>query len=155
MIRQLRALTAGMALCLAATAAQAEELEIRIGVEGAYPPFSHKNADGQLIGFDVDIAHALCAAMKAKCTLVEQDWDGIIPALLARKYDAIVASMAITEERKKRVDFSRKYYNSPAKFAARAGVAASATLLDQTSAQRPARSDIDAGTRPRRLCDIG
>ncbi len=95
--------------------------ELRIGVEGAYPPFSWKEADGSLKGFDIDIAFALCARMERECTLVEQDWDGMIPALLARKYDAIVASMSITEERRKRVDFTAKYYNTPAMFVAAEG----------------------------------
>jgi len=91
--------------------------KIRIGVEGAYPPFSAVTASGELIGFDIEIAQALCDEIGAECTLVQQDWDGIIPALLARKYDAIIASMSITEERKKKVAFSKKYYNTPGKFA--------------------------------------
>ena len=95
--------------------------ELRVGVEGAYPPFSWKEADGSLKGFDIDIAYAICEKMGRECTLVEQDWDGMIPALLARKYDAIIASMSITEERKKRVDFSGKYYNTPAMFVAAEG----------------------------------
>ncbi|MDH3389234.1 MAG: ABC transporter substrate-binding protein [Gammaproteobacteria bacterium] len=112
--------TLGLAvLVLGASSVQAAEL--RIGVEGAYPPFSWKESDGTLKGFDIDIAEALCAQMKRKCTMVEQDWDGMIPALLAKKYDAIVASMSITEERKKRVDFTDKYYNTPAKFVAKKG----------------------------------
>lgn len=99
--------------------AQAKEWkQIRIGVEGAYPPFSQTQPDGTVTGFDIDIANALCAELKAKCTLVKQDWDGIIPALLGRKFDAIIATMDITEERMKKVAFSDKYQHIPARFVA-------------------------------------
>lgn len=105
-----------MALGLNAAGQAGEPL--RVGVEGAYPPFSWKEPDGTLKGFDIDIANALCEKLGRECVLVEQDWDGMIPALMAKKYDAIVASMSITEEREKKVDFSDKYYNTPAKFVA-------------------------------------
>lgn len=95
--------------------------KLRIGVEGAYPPFSAVTTSGELYGFDIDIANALCDEIGASCTLVQQDWDGIIPALLARKFDAIIASMSITEERKKKVAFSIKYYNTPGRFAQKKG----------------------------------
>ncbi len=112
------ALTA-TALMLGMGSVQAADL--RVGVEGAYPPFSWKESDGTLKGFDIEIAEAICAEMKRKCVLIEQDWDGMIPALMAKKFDTIVASMSITEERKKRVNFSDKYYNTPAKFVAKKG----------------------------------
>ena len=107
------------AAALAAIAAPlAAQDTLRIGVEGAYPPFSSKEADGTLVGFDIDIAKALCAEMQRECELVEQEWDGMIPALKARKFDAIVASMSITEERKRQIDFSEKYYQTPARLVA-------------------------------------
>ena len=101
---------------------QAAAEDLRFGVEGAYPPFSEMTGSGEVIGFDVDIANALCAEMGVHCIIIQQDWDGLIPALQAKKYDAIIASMSITEDRKKVVDFTDKYYATPGKFAAKDGL---------------------------------
>jgi arginine/ornithine transport system substrate-binding protein len=108
-----------------------EGRKIKLGVEGAYPPFSEIGADGKLKGFDIDIANALCEQMKAQCTMVKLDFDGLIPSLQAKKIDAVIASMSITEERQKLVDFTDKYYRTPARFVARknSGLTVSATGL--------------------------
>ena len=135
MLKKITLAAAGAAIALSTSIASAEMMKIRIGVEGAYPPFSEKMADGSIVGFDIDIANELCARIKAECEMVEQDWDGMIPGLLSRKYDAIIASMSITPERQKRIDFSTKYYNTPSKFVAKKGMFnndAPATLAGKT-----------------------
>ncbi len=104
---------AALALSLGAAQADNHSKTIKIGTEGAYPPFNNLTTSGELVGFDVDIAKALCDEMKVKCEFVTNDWDGIIPSLIAGKFDAIIASMSITDERKEKVDFSDKYYNTP------------------------------------------
>ena len=95
--------------------------KIKIGTEGAYPPWNSKDASGNLIGFEVELAQELCAIMKRECTIVEQDWDGMIPALLMRKFDAIMAGMSITAERKKTINFSQGYADEVASLAVMKG----------------------------------
>ena len=90
---------------------------VKIGTEGAYPPWNAKDASGKLIGFEVDLAMELCKIMNHNCTLVEQDWDGMIPALQSGKFDAIMAGMSITDERKQKINFSQGYADEVASFA--------------------------------------
>lgn len=101
------------------TANAATGRTLRIATEGAYRPFNYTNADGSLDGFDVDIAKALCAELKARCEIKAQDWDGIIPALNAHKYDAIVSAMSVTPERAAQVDFTEPYFDNMLVFLAR------------------------------------
>lgn len=110
-----------LAATITASAAIAGD-SIRIATEGAYAPFNMVTAEGELAGFDVDIAKALCSEMKMECEIVAQDWDGIIPGLKARKYDAIIASLSVTKERSRVVDFTDHYYsNSLGLVSAKAG----------------------------------
>ena len=88
---------------------------LKLGVAAEpYPPFAEKNASGVWEGWEIEIAEAICAAMGEECEWVEVAWDGIIPALMAKKFDVIVSSMSITPERSKTIDFSDKYYDTPA-----------------------------------------
>jgi octopine/nopaline transport system substrate-binding protein len=100
------------------TTAQAETKwdTIRIATEGAYKPWNFVDANGNVDGFEVELANNLCERMKAKCEIVAQDWDGIVPALNSGKYDAIMAGMNITEKRLKTIDFSRPYAISASSF---------------------------------------
>ncbi|SDL26113.1 amino acid ABC transporter substrate-binding protein, PAAT family [Franzmannia pantelleriensis] len=87
--------------------------EVRLGVDVPYEPFMYRQSDGELTGFEIELGEAVCDYLDITCTWVEQDWDGIIPGLMARNYDAIMSSMAITEERAQRVLFSEPYYTTP------------------------------------------
>jgi arginine/ornithine transport system substrate-binding protein len=93
----------------------AELPELKVAIDPTYEPFTFKTSDGKPTGFDVDIAEALCNEIKRKCVYVEQVWDSMIPGLQAKKYDVIISSMSITDDRKKVVDFTDKYYNTPSR----------------------------------------
>ncbi|KAB0264085.1 lysine/arginine/ornithine ABC transporter substrate-binding protein [Microvirga brassicacearum] len=101
----------GSTLAIGGAAAQGKT--VKIATEGAYAPWNFTGAGGKLEGFEIDLANDLCGRMKVTCEVVAQDWDGIIPALNAKKYDAIMAGMSITDDRKKVIDFAGPYANSP------------------------------------------
>jgi arginine/ornithine transport system substrate-binding protein len=107
----------------AAAPAPAEMPELKVAIDPTYEPFTFKTADGKPTGFDVDIAEALCNEIKRKCTYVEQVRDSMIPGLQAKKYDVIVSSMSITEERQQVVDFTDKYYFTPSRIVVKTGTA--------------------------------
>ena len=95
-----------------ADAASDTPLNIKIATESSYKPFSYTDADGKLIGYEIELVDALCAQMKAECEVISQDWDGLIPGLNAQKFDATIAGMSITPERKEVVEFSDPYFHS-------------------------------------------
>lgn len=109
-----RLAAAATVLAMGAGVASAKDWTVvRIAMDATYPPFESLDASGQIVGFDKEIADALCERMKVTCEFTNQAWDGIIPGLIANKYDAILSSMSITEERKQQIDFTEKYYNTP------------------------------------------
>ena len=116
-----------LALVAAATAAAAGSVsaadpkELRFGVEASYAPFESKSATGQLQGFDIDVGNAVCAKLNVKCVWVENDFDGLIPALQARKFDAINSDMTITEQRKQAIAFTDPIYTIPNQLIAKKG----------------------------------
>ena len=95
--------------------------KVRIGTEGAYPPWNDTDPSGALVGFEIDLANELCTIMNRECEIVPQDWDGMIPALLGRKFDAIMAGMSITPDRQKVITFSQGYATEPATLAVMKG----------------------------------
>lgn len=137
-----------MPLFAGITNAQTLPGEIKVATEGAYPPWNYTNADGSLTGYEIDLTHALCERMKVKCTIVSQEWNGIIPGLTVGKYDAIIASMGVTPERKKVIAFSKSYAKAPNGFLTTAdndlkGLADAGHAFDLTDLPADAQSAID------------
>jgi len=138
-----------LASALALGGATAQTKTVKIATEGAYAPWNFTGAGGKLEGFEIDLANDLCARMKVKCEIVAQDWDGIIPALNAKKYDAIMAGMSITDERKKVIDFAGPYVNGPngymvAKASPLAKMPGTGEAYNLSSQQAAAEKAIDA-----------
>ena len=110
----MKKLMLALALCTLGATSFAQGKDLRVAIDPTYEPFTFKQ-DGKPTGFDVDIANALCEQIKRKCVFVEQGWDSMIPGLMARKYDVIISSMSITEDRLKQIAFTDKYYNTPSR----------------------------------------
>lgn len=117
MSRTLACLAAGLWLALGPAMAQ-ETRTVRIATEGAFPPFNYLD-NNEPQGFEIELGRAFCAAMKADCVFVVHDWEGILKALVAKEYDAAMASLLVTDKRKERIAFSRPYYRIPVSFIAR------------------------------------
>ena len=111
-----------IALGAVCTVSFAQGKDLKVAIDPTYEPFTFKTADGKPTGFDVDIATALCEQVKRNCVFVEQVWDSMIPGLQAKKYDVIISSMSITEDRLKAIDFTDKYYNTPSRVVVKSDV---------------------------------
>ncbi|SHO58076.1 transporter substrate-binding domain-containing protein [Vibrio quintilis] len=118
-MRKLTLLLALAGLCSAASVWAAGTL--RYGLEAEYPPFESKNAQGELVGFDIELGKAICKAAHMKCSWSEASFDGLIPALRAKKFDVINSAMNITLKRKKSIDFTNPIYRIPTQLIAREG----------------------------------
>ncbi|MCA3936440.1 transporter substrate-binding domain-containing protein, partial [Burkholderia sp.] len=94
---------------------------IRFGTDASYAPFESKAPDGKLVGFDIDLGNEICARLKAKCVWLENDFDGMIPALKAKKFDAVLSSMSITPQRAQQIGFTTKIYNQPTRLVVKKG----------------------------------
>lgn len=118
-----KVIIAAAVLAALSTAAQAQTL--RIGTEGEYPPWNFVNDAGELVGFEMDLAKAICEEAALECEIIKNDWDTIIPNLVAGNYDAIMAGMSVTEERQQSIDFTQDYYPpDPSRYIGAAGAVA-------------------------------
>ncbi len=136
-------LMAGMTLLVLASAVCAQpSREIRFGTEPGYKPFEYKNTTGKIEGFDIDLGEALCAQLKAKCVWVENTFDGMIPALKAKKFDAVLSAMTINEKRLKEIAFSDPIYQVPAKLVVKTG----SPLLPTAASLKGKRVGVQQGT---------
>ena len=111
---------------LSVQAVSADIVKVGIAAE-PYPPFASADAAGTWQGWEIEMIGAICTAAEIDCEITPVSWDGIIPALTSKKIDMIMASMSITAERSKTIDFSNKYYNTPASIVGDKGIEMDAT----------------------------
>lgn len=142
-MRKLFAALSLTVLAISANVAHAADWStIRFGVDASYAPFESKAPDGKLVGFDIDLGNEICKRLNAKCVWIESDFDGMIPALKARKFDGILSSMSITPQRAAQVAFSSKLFNTPTKLVAKKG----STLLPTPESLKGKTIGVEQGT---------
>ncbi|RXZ45630.1 ABC transporter substrate-binding protein [Crenobacter cavernae] len=139
----MKKLVISVVLALASTGVYAKDWKvIRFGVDASYAPFESKAPDGKLVGFDVDLGNAICEKLKAKCVWVENDFDGMIPALKAKKFDGVLSSLSVTEKRAQQIAFTDKLFNAPVRMVAKKGV----NLMPSAESLRGKRVGVEQGT---------
>ncbi|WP_233855818.1 ABC transporter substrate-binding protein [Paraburkholderia sp. HD33-4] len=121
MKKLLAALTVALIATVSIGAHAKDWSTIRFGVDASYPPFESKGSDGKLVGFDIDLGNEICKRVGAKCVWVENDFDGMIPALKAKKFDGVLSSMSMTPQRAEQIAFSSKLFNTPTRLVAKQG----------------------------------
>ncbi|WP_018150606.1 ABC transporter substrate-binding protein [Leeia oryzae] len=131
-----------MALAASLGASAKDWKEIHFGVDATYAPFESKSADGKIVGFDIDLGNEICRRLKAKCVYVENDFDGMIPALKAKKFDGILSSMSITPKRMEAINFTSKLFNTPSRLVAKAG----AGIQPTAASLKGKRIGVEQGT---------
>jgi len=109
-------LVCGLAIAIVTNAGIAAEATLKVGTEGEAPPFSMADANGNVTGFDADVATAICAKLKVKCEFVVQAFDTLVPSIDTKRFDVIISGLGITEERKKKIGYSIPYASSPQYF---------------------------------------
>ncbi|PAJ79306.1 ABC transporter substrate-binding protein [Burkholderia ubonensis] len=138
----LAAVTVALLAVSAGSAYAKDWTTVRFGVDASYPPFESKGPDGKVVGFDVDLGNEICARMKAKCVWIENDFDGMIPALKARKFDGVLSSMSMTPAREEQIAFSAKLFNTPTRLVAKKG----SSLMPDVKAVKGHRIGVEQGT---------
>ncbi|RQR61861.1 ABC transporter substrate-binding protein [Burkholderia sp. Bp9002] len=138
----LAAVTVALLAVSAGSAYAKDWTTVRFGVDASYPPFESKGPDGKVVGFDVDLGNEICARLKAKCVWIENDFDGMIPALKARKFDGVLSSMSMTPARQEQIAFSAKLFNTPTRLVAKKG----SSLMPDAKSVKGHRIGVEQGT---------
>ncbi|MGU7783562.1 ABC transporter substrate-binding protein [Burkholderia sp. PU8-34] len=142
MKKVLAAVTVALLAVSAGSAYAKDWSTVRFGVDASYPPFESKGPDGKVMGFDVDLGNEICTRLKAKCVWIENDFDGMIPALKARKFDGVLSSMSMTPAREEQIAFSTKLFNTPTRLVAKKG----SGLMPTDAGVKGKRIGVEQGT---------